>query len=66
MVLRCQASVTRRLRLRQSGIPGRSPEEDHLTPLMTAVGAAESEAAARIYHDTNVYGGITASSYRFR
>jgi hypothetical protein len=33
---------------------------------MTAVGAAESEAAARIYHDTKVYGGITASSYRFR
>ena len=41
------------------------PEEDHLIPLMTAVGAAESEAATRIYHDTNVYGGITASSYRF-
>lgn len=41
------------------------PEEDHLIPLMTAVGAAEGEAAARIYHDTNVYGGITASSYRF-
>jgi aromatic ring-opening dioxygenase catalytic subunit (LigB family) len=41
------------------------PEEDHLIPLMTAVGAAEGEAATRIYHDANVYGGITASSYRF-
>ena len=42
------------------------PEEDHLIPLMAAVGAAENEAATRFYHDTNVYGGITASSYRFR
>jgi hypothetical protein len=33
---------------------------------MTAVGVAESEAAARIYHDTIVYGGTTASSYGFR
>lgn len=41
------------------------PEEDHLIPLMTAVGAAENEAAVRIYHDTSAYGGITASSYRF-
>lgn len=41
------------------------PEEDHLIPLMAAVGAAEGEAATRIYHDANVYGGITASSYRF-
>ena len=41
------------------------PREDHLIPLMTAVGAAESEAATRIYHDTDAYGGITASSYRF-
>jgi aromatic ring-opening dioxygenase catalytic subunit (LigB family) len=41
------------------------PEEDHLIPLMTAVGAAQSEKATRIYHDSNAYGGITASSYRF-
>ncbi|WP_373502944.1 class III extradiol ring-cleavage dioxygenase [Aestuariivirga sp.] len=41
------------------------PEEDHLIPLMTAVGAAESEKATRIYYDNNAYGGITASSYRF-
>jgi aromatic ring-opening dioxygenase catalytic subunit (LigB family) len=41
------------------------PEEDHLVPLMTAVGAAEHERATRIYHDPNAYGGITASSWRF-
>lgn len=41
------------------------PEEDHLVPLMAAVGAAEGEKATRVYHDTSVYGGITASSYRF-
>ena len=41
------------------------PEEDHLIPLMAAIGAAETETATRIYHDSNVYGGITASSYRF-
>ena len=33
---------------------------------MTAVGAAGSKAAARIYRDTKVYGDITPSSYRFR
>jgi aromatic ring-opening dioxygenase catalytic subunit (LigB family) len=41
------------------------PEEDHLVPLMAAVGAAESENATRVYHDVGVYGGVTASSYRF-
>lgn len=41
------------------------PQEDHLIPLMTAIGAAEGEAATRIYHDPNAYGGITASSWRF-
>ncbi|MBI2719066.1 MAG: dioxygenase [Rhizobiales bacterium] len=41
------------------------PEEDHLVPLMAAVGAAEQEKATRIYHDEGVYGGVTASSYRF-
>lgn len=40
-------------------------EEDHLLPLMVAVGAAEQDKATRIYYDTDVYGGITASSYRF-
>lgn len=41
------------------------PQEDHLVPLMAAVGAAESETATRVYHDTEAYGGVTASSYRF-
>lgn len=41
------------------------PQEDHLVPLMVAVGAAEGEKATRVYHDTEAYGGVTASSYRF-
>ena len=41
------------------------PREDHLIPLMAAVGAAENEKATRVYHDANVFGGVTASSYRF-
>ena len=41
------------------------PEEDHLVPLMVAVGAAEQEAAARVYHEDDFMGGVTASSYRF-
>jgi aromatic ring-opening dioxygenase catalytic subunit (LigB family) len=41
------------------------PQEDHLVPLFAAVGAAEGEKATRVYHDTNVFGGVTASSYRF-
>lgn len=41
------------------------PEEDHLIPLMAAIGAAENEKAVRVYHDENVFGGVTASSYRF-
>ncbi|MDE2385214.1 MAG: dioxygenase [Alphaproteobacteria bacterium] len=41
------------------------PREDHLVPLFAAVGAAENEKATRVYHDTNVFGGVTASSYRF-
>lgn len=41
------------------------PQEDHLVPLMAAVGAAETEKAVRVYHDTTAYGGVTASSYRF-
>jgi len=41
------------------------PQEDHLIPLMAAVGAAWSEKATRVYHDTQVFGMITASSYRF-
>lgn len=40
------------------------PREDHLVPLMTAVGAAETEKATRVYHDSNVFGGVTASNWR--
>jgi aromatic ring-opening dioxygenase catalytic subunit (LigB family) len=39
-------------------------QEDHLVPLFAALGAAEGEAASMVYHDENVFGGVTASSYR--
>jgi len=38
--------------------------EDHLVPLFAAMGAAENDSAMMVYHDTNVFGGVTASSYR--
>ncbi|MEE3720028.1 class III extradiol ring-cleavage dioxygenase, partial [Tumidithrix elongata RA019] len=41
------------------------PQEDHLIPLMVAVGAAQDEAATCIYHEENLFGGIVASSFRF-
>jgi aromatic ring-opening dioxygenase catalytic subunit (LigB family) len=41
------------------------PQEDHLIPLMVAVGAAESEVATMVYHQDNFYGGIAVSSFRF-
>jgi aromatic ring-opening dioxygenase catalytic subunit (LigB family) len=41
------------------------PREDHLIPLMVAVGAAENEPGALIYHEEGLFGGITASSFRF-
>ncbi len=41
------------------------PQEDHLIPLMVAVGAAENEKAAVVYHEENLFGGVTASSFRF-
>ena len=41
------------------------PQEDHFVPIFAALGAAEGEAATRIYHDTDLFGGVTASSYRF-
>jgi aromatic ring-opening dioxygenase catalytic subunit (LigB family) len=41
------------------------PREDHLIPLMVAVGAAGNEAGARIYHESDFMGAITVSSYRF-
>ena len=41
------------------------PQEDHLVPLMVAVGAAEGEKATVVYHEENLFGGVTASSFRF-
>ncbi len=41
------------------------PSEDHLIPLMVAVGAAEDEAGVRTYHDVAFMGSLTSSSYRF-
>jgi aromatic ring-opening dioxygenase catalytic subunit (LigB family) len=41
------------------------PTEEHLLPLMVAVGAAEDDLATRNYHETNFAGGLTTSGYRF-
>ena len=41
------------------------PREDHLIPLMVAVGAAEDAAGVTTYHQTDFGGGLTASSFRF-
>ncbi|HYE36035.1 class III extradiol ring-cleavage dioxygenase [Methylocaldum sp.] len=41
------------------------PREDHLIPLMVAVGAAEDERATVVYHEEELFGGVTASSFRF-
>jgi len=41
------------------------PSEDHLIPLMVAVGAAEQEPGVRVYHEDSFFGGVAVSSYRF-
>jgi len=41
------------------------PQADHLVPLHVAVGAAEEEPGAVIYHENNFFGTVTMSSYRF-
>jgi len=41
------------------------PAEDHLIPLMVAVGAAEHDHGVRIYHEDNFMGSLTSASYRF-
>ncbi len=41
------------------------PQEDHLIPLMAAVGAAEGEPGVAVYHQSDLFGGIAASSFRF-
>ncbi len=41
------------------------PREDHLIPLMVAAGAAENDTATCVYHESQAFAGITASSFRF-
>lgn len=41
------------------------PREDHFIPLLVAVGAAEADLGALTYHQTDLMGGYTASSFRF-
>jgi aromatic ring-opening dioxygenase catalytic subunit (LigB family) len=41
------------------------PREEHLLPLMVAVGAAGADPAIRIYHEEDFFGGISVSSYMF-
>jgi aromatic ring-opening dioxygenase catalytic subunit (LigB family) len=41
------------------------PSEDHLIPLMVAVGAAEGEKGEVVYHEDDFFGGVAVSSYRF-
>lgn len=41
------------------------PQEDHLAPLFVALGAAQEDKARCVYHDRGLFGGVTASSYRF-
>ena len=41
------------------------PREDHLIPLMVALGAAWADPATCVYHEETVFGGVTASSFRF-
>ena len=40
------------------------PREEHLLPLMVAVGAAESDRAVRVYHEDAFMGGLAVSSFR--
>ena len=41
------------------------PREEHLIPLMVAVGAAEQDIGERVYHEDAFMGGLVVSSYRF-
>tara|TARA_R100000149_G_C5879629_1_gene144198 strand:- start:4429 stop:5175 length:747 start_codon:yes stop_codon:yes gene_type:complete len=41
------------------------PREDHLLPLMVAVGAAENEPGVCVHHEVTAFANITASSFRF-
>ena len=41
------------------------PREEHLLPLMVALGAAEQEAATCVYHEDAFFGSLAVSSFRF-
>lgn len=41
------------------------PREEHLLPLMVALGAAEQEQAACVYHEDEFFGSLAVSSFRF-
>lgn len=41
------------------------PREDHLLPLMVAVGAAQNDAGTCVYHEDDFFGGIAVSSFMF-
>jgi aromatic ring-opening dioxygenase catalytic subunit (LigB family) len=41
------------------------PREEHLIPLMVALGAAPDEKATCVYHEEGIRGGVVASSFRF-
>ena len=41
------------------------PREEHLLPLMVALGAAYDDTATCVYHEDGIFGGVTASSFRF-
>lgn len=41
------------------------PREEHLLPLMVATGAAGDDSAHCVYHERGIFGGVTASSFRF-
>jgi aromatic ring-opening dioxygenase catalytic subunit (LigB family) len=41
------------------------PREEHLIPLMVALGAAPNESATCVYHEEGIRGGVVASSFRF-
>jgi aromatic ring-opening dioxygenase catalytic subunit (LigB family) len=41
------------------------PREEHLLPLMVAVGAAERDAATRFYHENTFFGSGSVSSFMF-
>jgi len=41
------------------------PREEHLIPLLVALGAAAQEAAACVYHEDDFFGSLAVSSFRF-